>query len=90
MSGRELETLDGGSHDRATPKHRCRQKLQQLSTETNGTHDDSYKLNPVDVNDIWNPDKCENKVSKLATWHESFRGLLENLPSKMGACVDRH
>ena len=51
---------------------------QQLDMRTNATHDDPYKLKPIDVKDIEKPDKYDNNVSKFVTWHDRFRDLWEN------------
>ena len=45
---------------------------------TNATHDDPYKLKPIDVKDVEKPDKYDNNVSKFVTWYDRFRDLLEN------------
>ena len=54
--------------------------LRRQSEECKGKSqlDNPYKLKPIDVKDIWKPDKCDNNIAKLATWYERFRDLLGN------------
>ena len=40
---------------------------QQLDMRTNATHEDPYKLKPIDVKDIEKPEKYDNNVSKFVT-----------------------
>ena len=51
---------------------------QQLDMRTNATHEEPYKLKPIDVKDIEKPDKYDNNGSKFVTWYDRFRDLLEN------------